>query len=163
MIPNLTDRGEWPDDQLNQLRIAVLTEQERRNLLDTAEQQITALNTAYLRAQGILDGRPWVQPVTVGYAKGSTVTHDGRLWRSVIDGNVWEPGAPGVDERIWVDEGPADGSDPEPITAPDWAADTAYAAGDVVTYNGVLYEVLQAHTSAVDWLPDQVASLYKRL
>ncbi|MFD0478890.1 carbohydrate-binding protein [Nonomuraea thailandensis] len=35
----------------------------------------------------------------------------------------------------------------------DWAAWTAYAAGARVTYNGVEYECLQAHTSQPGWEP----------
>lgn len=47
-----------------------------------------------------------------------------------------------------------------------WVADKAYSAGEFVTYgeNSVgdpqLYKVVQAHTSQLDWLPDQTASLY---
>ena len=45
----------------------------------------------------------------------------------------------------------------------------AYAAGDVFRYgeNNVgdpqLYQVLQAHTSAEEWLPDVTVSLYKKI
>lgn len=38
----------------------------------------------------------WVQPVTVGYAKGAQARHSGKVWTSNVDNNVWEPGAPGV-------------------------------------------------------------------
>jgi hypothetical protein len=48
-----------------------------------------------------------------------------------------------------------------------WAAGKAYAIGKKIKY-GVnadgetqLYEVLQAHTSAVEWKPDTVPALYK--
>ena len=47
-----------------------------------------------------------------------------------------------------------------------WCADKAYAVGEFITYgtNAVgdpqLYKVVQAHTSQIDWLPDQTASLY---
>lgn len=36
----------------------------------------------------------WSQPVGAhdAYAKGDTVTHSGLRWRSLSDGNVWEPG-----------------------------------------------------------------------
>lgn len=47
---------------------------------------------------------------------------------------------------------------------PDWAAGTAYAAGDRLVYNGDLYKVLQAHTSQDNWLPGAgTESLYTRI
>lgn len=36
----------------------------------------------------------------------------------------------------------------------------AYAVGDRVRYNGILYKVLQAHTSQADWTPDAATSLF---
>ena len=47
---------------------------------------------------------------------------------------------------------------------PEWAAGTAYAAGDRLVYNGDLYKVLQAHTSQETWLPGAgTESLYTRI
>lgn len=47
---------------------------------------------------------------------------------------------------------------------PEWAAGTAYAAGDRVVYNGDLYRVLTAHTSQETWLPGTgTESLYTRI
>lgn len=43
----------------------------------------------------------WVQPdSTNGYARGSVVIHGGKMWRSLVDSNVWEPGAMGT-EGVW--------------------------------------------------------------
>jgi endoglucanase Acf2 len=50
-----------------------------------------------------------------------------------------------------------------PTTTPagaSWAANTAYAAGAVVTYNGVRYQCRQAHTSIAGWEPPNVLSLW---
>lgn len=45
--------------------------------------------------------QPW-DGLSAGYAYGAVVTHNGMYWRSTMMGvNVWEPGAPGVDERYW--------------------------------------------------------------
>lgn len=33
--------------------------------------------------------------------------------------------------------------------------------GDLVAHNSILYEVIQAHTSQVDWTPDAVPALFK--
>lgn len=45
---------------------------------------------------------PW-DGVSAGYKAGDLVTHNGRVWQNMLESmtNVWEPGAPGVDERYW--------------------------------------------------------------
>lgn len=52
----------------------------------------------------------------------------------------------------------------ETVTAlfPDWETDKAYAVGDRVKYNGLLYRCVQAHTSQADWTPDAVPALWVR-
>ncbi|MFI5533863.1 M28 family peptidase [Kitasatospora sp. NPDC051853] len=44
-----------------------------------------------------------------------------------------------------------------------WAAGTTYAAGDVVTYNGVSYRCIQGHTAQVGWEPPNVPALWGRV
>ena len=46
---------------------------------------------------------------------------------------------------------------------PAWKAEVTYAIDDRVRYDGVLYKVLQAHTSQADWTPDTAVSLYARV
>lgn len=46
---------------------------------------------------------------------------------------------------------------------PAWKADTEYIVGDRVRYNGVLYKVLQGHTSQDSWTPDDSPSLFARV
>ena len=36
---------------------------------------------------------------------------------------------------------------------PSWKEGKTYATGDRVNYNGVLYKVIQDHTSQADWTP----------
>jgi hypothetical protein len=50
-----------------------------------------------------------------------------------------------------------------PPGATTWVAGHAYKVGDVVTYNGVQYRCLQAHTSIVTWEPPNVPALWQRL
>lgn len=43
----------------------------------------------------------WKQPESTNpYKKGDKVTHNGKTWESLVDGNVWEPGAQGT-EALW--------------------------------------------------------------
>jgi hypothetical protein len=45
---------------------------------------------------------------------------------------------------------------------PPWRAGMAVAVGDVYAYEGNLYEVVQAHSTQLDWHPDRVPALFKR-
>lgn len=43
----------------------------------------------------------WEQPgAENAYMKGDKVTHNGSTWESLVDNNVWEPGAVGT-ESLW--------------------------------------------------------------
>lgn len=42
----------------------------------------------------------WVQG---SYAKDVQVTHKSKVWLSMVDNNVWEPGAPGISDTIWIE------------------------------------------------------------
>ena len=89
----------------------------------------------------------WVQPVATDegwtfYAKGTIVAHQGRLWRSTVDDNVWEPGVSG-----WHDAPLED--------APQWIAPTgshdAYEAGAVVLHNDETW--VNVHGDGNVWEP----------
>ena len=43
---------------------------------------------------------------------------------------------------------------------PQWVVDHAYAVDERLQYNGVLYRVVQAHTSQADWTPDITPALF---
>ena len=49
-----------------------------------------------------------------------------------------------------------------PLMFPKWQANKEYVAGDRVLYLGVLYKVLQAHTSQQGWEPDIAPSLFAK-
>jgi predicted carbohydrate-binding protein with CBM5 and CBM33 domain len=49
---------------------------------------------------------------------------------------------------------------PPPATGGSWAPNTAYKAGDKVTYGGKSYLVRQAHTSLLGWEPPNVPALW---
>lgn len=46
---------------------------------------------------------------------------------------------------------------------PKWAENEAYAIGDRVRYEDVLYKCLTAHTSQSDWIPSDAVSLWARV
>ncbi|QFZ22216.1 lytic polysaccharide monooxygenase [Saccharothrix syringae] len=51
----------------------------------------------------------------------------------------------------------------QPPVGGTWAPNTAYSVGSQVTYGGVSYRCIQAHTSLVGWEPPNTASLWQRL
>lgn len=44
-----------------------------------------------------------------------------------------------------------------------WVTSKAYAVGDIVSYNGLLYRCVQAHTSQADWTPDLTPALWTKI
>ena len=50
-----------------------------------------------------------------------------------------------------------------PIFVEHWKSGTTYQTGKRLNYNGVIYKVLQDHTSQSDWLPDETPSLYAKV
>ena len=43
---------------------------------------------------------------------------------------------------------------------PLWKTDTAYAIGDRIRYEDILYKCVQAHTSQADWTPNLTPALW---
>ena len=50
-----------------------------------------------------------------------------------------------------------------PASGTTWVTNHAYKVGDVVTYAGLSYRCLQAHTSQPDWTPPAVPALWQRI
>lgn len=46
---------------------------------------------------------------------------------------------------------------------PAWKTSKSYTTGERIRYNGILYKVLQAHTSQEDWTPDVAVSLFAKV
>lgn len=44
---------------------------------------------------------------------------------------------------------------------PKWQAGISTTIGEIYSYNNILYEVIQAHTTQSDWTPDTVPALFK--
>ncbi|MFG3141044.1 alpha-lytic protease prodomain-containing protein [Streptomyces sp. NPDC048211] len=58
---------------------------------------------------------------------------------------------------------PTDPTDPPTEPGGSWAAGTAYAAGDVVTYGSGSYRCLQGHRAQPGWTPPNVPALWQAL
>ena len=85
------------------------------------------------------DPWPWVQPLGShdAYPAGAKVEHNGDIWQSNIDANVWEPGVYG-----WTNlNNPVTEPEVLPWVQPTGALD-AYNTGDQVAFEGHLWESL---------------------
>jgi len=90
----------------------------------------------------------WIQPdSTNGYATGARVRHNGEIWTSTADNNVWEPGTVNAP---WISDSEAQ---QEPTIA-EWTqpdSNNPYMTGDRVSYNGDIYESLIDNNT---WSPE---------
>ena len=94
----------------------------------------------------------WVQPdSTNGYSLGAVVKHNDKYWKSLVNDNVWEPGATGVSQWKQCD---INGED---IVA-EWTAGTTYQTGDVVMYNGSQYKCVLDNCV---WSPNDLPSAWE--
>lgn len=70
---------------------------------DWTPEAAPSLWTEILAGQDGTEIGEWTQPESTNpYNKGDKVTHKGKTWESLVDGNVWEPGAQGS-ESLWKD------------------------------------------------------------
>lgn len=131
---NLQNQSEYPDEKLDELRIAIINEQERRYFLKNAALQMEQINADYEVAIGRSDGDTWAQPTGAhdAYRKGAVVSHNGKTWESLTPVNVWEPGVSGWREKT------APGAAPAAFKQPTGAQDV-YKKGDKVTFKGSVY------------------------
>lgn len=138
------DLRELDDEYLDQLRVDVLTEQERRNRVAEAPSRVEQAQRDYADAIGRKDGDPWDQPVGAhdAYALDAVVAHDGKEWESLVSNNVWEPGVSGWREKVTEGE------------VPDWSAPSgghdAYNEGDRARFEG---EVYRSKINGNTWSP----------
>ena len=147
-------------------------EYSRRRVLEEAPAEAEELSKKYREANGetvvtanedgtIPAGVPaYRQPTGAhdAYGKGELTTQEGKIYKSKIPANVWQPKLhPALWEEVKAKDVPPQ---PAPPVSGPWEAGKAYKVGDLVAYKGKTYRIVQAHTSAAHWTPDAVASLY---
>ncbi len=157
------DLAPMSEAELLALRGRITVELERRQTLAAAPALIEQAAAQYRAAAGVRDGTEYRAPTGAHDAvePGGKRVFQGHLWENTS--GAFLAHSPSEYPAGWADLGPADATTPVPAEHPAWAAGVAYKVGDVVSYQGVVYRVVQAHTSAAHWLPDQVASLYTRV
>lgn len=105
--------------------------------------------------EGTLNIYPeWKQPTgsTDCYATGAKVSHNGKKWVSLVEGNVWEPSD--VNSTLWKKE-KEESTETETEAIPEWKQPTgstdAYAKDAKVTYQGKIYKSI---VDANVWAPN---------
>ena len=123
------------------------------------------------------DGKPtaFQQPTGAhdAHRQGEKITHNGTVYTSVIDFNIWSPEAYPAG---WAVEGeepepPREPIEPEPEEeAPEpepepaveeWRPGMAVQVGQLLTHQGVTCRVRQAHTTQAGWEPPGVPALFE--
>ena len=155
------------DSELHDLSARIAAEWERRRASAVTDQTLAEVITG-LQDSGKLTpppagedvdtAVPWADPGTdhsLMYRQGAYVTHEGRTWLSRHPGlNHWEPGATGVDGRIWLDVTPApideDTGEGQIIA---WGVGQDVQPGDLRTHDGQTWECILAHTTHEGWAP----------
>lgn len=157
----MTDLAALTDADLDALRLAVLLEQERRNIIATAEARAADLVAQYAQAIGRRPGDPY-QPVSGAhdaYTPGSIVSDDDAYYRAT--GWASNPPGQGPWERVWPD---GDGwtttppADDEPLP---WAvgisavgpADPDGKPQTVLSHEGRLWRCKVTHVTHSSWAP----------
>lgn len=115
----------------------------------------------------------WKQPLGAhdAYEIGDIVEYNGKLYRSLINGNVWSPDVYAAGWEIYTETSGGGGggttpTEPEtpPETIPDFVKPTgahdAYKKGDKVKYNGKIYESL---IDANVYSPDEYPAGWKEV
>lgn len=124
------------DEELEELRVRLQIEQERRYTIENAERHAAIIAERYAVAIGREDGDTWTQPTGAhdAYREGAIVSHQGKTWVSTTPANVWEPGVSGWHVAGGDEEG----------TAPEWVQPTGghdtYGLGAQVTFEGQVWE-----------------------
>ena len=123
-------------EELEQLIDEIKAELLRRQNAGVIDREVGDV-LARARNNGIIEkpeqGEAWSQPVTAAdaYLAGDVVEHDGAVWVSTLNGNVWEPGVSGWRRQR------KDGK-PAAYVQPTGAHD-AYRLGEKVTVDGTVY------------------------
>lgn len=148
------DLSTYTADDLDALRVSVLTEQERRRLIASAPALVASVTAQYAEATKATPPTPWAS-LTDRVAPGQRVVWtDGQTWRNTS--GAWLPttATPATWPQGWAQETGL----PPAIGA--WASGQAVKVGDLRTYGGKTYRCLQAHTTQAGWTPDAVPALW---
>ena len=138
-------------DDLEMLGVLVAAEQQRRRVLIHAEAQAAKLAAEYEQAAADL---PPAETIPAAIGPGRRIMWQGEVWRNTSGGWLNSNALPDTFLQGWAQE---TGLPPDVAV---WQPGEALAVDDLREYQGIVYRVIQAHTSQADWLPPDVPALY---
>lgn len=87
------------DYKVNYNEVLYKVLQDHTSQADWTPTEAPSLFAKVLTESGTI--KEWEQPESTNpYMKGDKVSHDEKIWESLVDNNVWEPGAQGT-EALW--------------------------------------------------------------
>lgn len=89
---------DWTQEELDQQALTQAQQELAYAVqVNSAPEQLAAVNAAALTVEGITEGDPWRQPTGAqdAYPIDWVVSHNGKQWASTVGANVWEPGVSG--------------------------------------------------------------------
>lgn len=154
-IDNLTpdELRALTDEDLQALLGEVYAEVQRRQTLVTAESDARDAAERYERAVTDDEALEWAEGMVIG--PGQRVIEDGDEYRNVS--GAWLSVPPSAYRMGYQLTTPPD---PDADDVAPFAAGEAVEVGDRRSYDGVVYVVLQAHTTQADWTPPAVPALW---
>ena len=146
------------DEDLDALRVAVLTEQERRATLANAPAQVEQISRAWADASGRHDGDPWQQPAGGHdvWATDSVCQWPADTWWQATSPAAHEPGTTGAPwVRVWPDgAGGWTRTTPAETGPLPWAVGINAIAGEtIVSHAGRLWSAKVTHNTHAGWEP----------
>ena len=142
------------DEDLDALRVDVLNEQDRRRIVTEAPARADHLAQQYETIMGAAPATPWAD-LTDRVGPGQRIIWtDGETYRNIAHAWLNINDTPAAYPQGWAQETglPAD-------VAP-WTVGESVKVGDLREYSGVIYRVLQAHTTQAGWTPPMVPALW---
>ena len=138
------------------LNLDDLSDEELAALVEDAKRRLAARQTRSAIAESLQLAVDRVLKPNLNLM-GESWEHDRVAW----DGTTVTVTALSPEEYLDLDL-----SDPEPEPEPepavrDWAPGMGVAAGERIRYEGVVYVVVQAHTTQDGWRPDALPALFR--
>lgn len=160
------DMRALPEDDWRVVMNLAQAEFERRHVLSTYDETASDLLQRYQAAKGGIKGQgaAYRPPAHGGeaYWMGAVVEFEGSYYRATRAGVVHSPTESPTDwQELTAEEVEAlDLDTPADLDVTEWAPGLALKVGDLVSYQGRGYKVIQAHTTQVTWEPPAVAALF---
>ncbi|MEX3609776.1 carbohydrate-binding protein [Rothia sp. LK2588] len=148
------DLTTYATDELVELSRSIEAEYQRRRIIETAKEQQEKIAEQYAEAVKAEPAKEFAPGFVVG--PGEKLIHGGKEYVNVS----------GAFLSVSPEDYPLGfqlAEAPKAETVPAWDPNGhSYQVGDQLSYQGTVYKVIQAHTSAAHWTPDTVASLYAK-